>query len=508
MSHITLIRPPSVSSRHAYSVGVVPPLGLAYVVAALERAGHEVAVIDALGEDPLARHPSVHPSLLTHGLSTAEIVERVPRNTEGIGVSVMFSQQWPDVDALVRALRRKTDAPIFAGGEHPSATWSYVLDTCPALTMCVLGEGEETAVDIAEWIAGRQTLARIQGIAYRLAGGPHSNGPRPRIRAIDEIARPAWHHFPMETYLSAGHGHGVHRGRSVPILATRGCPYRCTFCSSPEMWTTRYAVRDVKSVVDEIEDYVRKYDATNFDFYDLTAIIRRDWILGFCREVERRQMRITYQLPSGTRSEALDAEVLDAMHRTGCRNITYAPESGSPRILKLIKKRVHPERLLDSMRAAKRVGINVKANLMIGFPEETRADLWQTIRFGLRAAWAGVDDLPLFPVSPYPGTELYRSLVDSGAIPPLSNDYFAMLGYADFTQAASHSNHFGTTEMNLYRVAGMAMFYAAGYVRHPWRLYRGLRNVAAGRSDTVLEQRLSELARRYLAHAPAVAGDP
>ena len=117
---------------------------------------------------------------------------------------------------------------------------------------------------------------------------------------------------------------------------------------------------------------MRRYRVENIDFYDLTAIIERDWILEFCRLLDARGLRITWQLPSGTRSEALDEPVLRAMYRSGCRNVSYAPESGSPRTLEAIKKKVKLERLEASMRAAVRVGLNVKANILIGFPDEQR----------------------------------------------------------------------------------------------------------------------------------------
>jgi radical SAM superfamily enzyme YgiQ (UPF0313 family) len=364
------------------------------------------------------------------------------------------------------------------------------------VTLCVLGEGEETAVDVANWIAGGGAVEDIAGIACRLNGAPHRTSPRRRTREVDRIPRPAWHLFPLENYLSSGYGHGVNRGRSLPMLATRGCPYQCTFCSSPEMWTTRYYVRSVASVVDEIGDYVERYGISNVDFEDLTAFIRRDWILDFCAELERRGLRITYQLPSGTRSEALDAEVLTALWRSGCRNLTYAPESGSQRTLDQIKKKARPERVLDSMRVAKRLGVNVKANLMIGFPDETRRDLFKTIRFGLRAAWIGVDDIPLFPFSPYPGTVLYEELRRDGRLPPPDDDYLAGLGYMDITRTTSVCRRIGTIELNLYRVLGMGAFYAISYARHPSRVLRTVRNVMAERSETVLEQRLTEFKRR------------
>lgn len=497
MAHLTLIRPPAVSSLHAYSLAFVPPLGPAYLAGALLAAGHEVAVIDALGEAPLQRSRSVHPRLLTHGLTQAEIVARVPRHTQAIGISVMFSQQWPDVESLVLALAESfPNATIFAGGEHVTATWDYLLGSCPALTLCALGEGEETVVEIAEWVDGKRALTNVSGIAFRGEPEPIASPRRARIGEIDTIPLPAWHLFPLENYLSRGFGHGVDRGRSLPMLATRGCPYRCTFCSSPQMWTTRYYLRSVSRVVDEIEEYVRSYRISNIDFEDLTMFVRRDWVLDFAHELERRGLHITYQLPSGTRSEALDAEVLEALYRTGCRNITYAPESGSKHTLHEIKKKLTPGKVLQSMRHAKRLGINVKSNLMIGFPNENRRDLIRTLRFGVHAAWLGVDDLPLFPFSPYPGTELYNQLRQEGKLPELGNEYFASLGYMDITDTRSYSSYIGTSELNLYRIAGMSTFYLVGYLRRPGRFLRTVRNVLRGRSDSVLEQNLVALLRR------------
>jgi GT2 family glycosyltransferase len=264
------------------------------------------------------------------------------------------------------------------------------------------------------------------------------------------------------------------------------------------MWTTRYYVRDVEDVVDEIESYVQRYAVSDVDFYDLTAIIKRDWILAFCAEIERRGLRITYQLPTGTRSEALDAEVLRALYRTGCRNICYAPESGSARTLQRIKKKVRLERMTESIRAAKRAGIVVKANLMIGFPGETRRDMWETVCFGLKLAWMGVEDLPLFPFIPYPATQLYEELRAANAVPEVSKDSLARLGYADLDGAPSFSEHVSSRQLASLRLVGMTAFLVLGYVRRPWRMVRTLRCLVSERSTTVVELRLVDLKRRLV----------
>jgi radical SAM superfamily enzyme YgiQ (UPF0313 family) len=465
-----------VSSRFAYTVGVVLPLGPAYLAAALLEAGHRMAVVDALVEAPLQRGPTVHPKLMYHGLSIPEIVDRIDRSTDAIAISVMFSQQWP----------------------HVTGAWRFVLDTCAPVTACAIGEGEETIAELAACVAGTRALRDVAGIAYRGAAGPERTAARQRIRDLDDIPRPAWELFPVAKYLDDGFTYGVNLGRSMPILATRGCPYRCTFCSSPAMWTTRYYVRDVSRVVDEIASYVDRYGATNVDFCDLTAIIKRDWILEFCAELERRRLAITYQLPTGTRSEALDEDVIRALYRTGCRNICYAPESGSARTLARVQKKIKLERMVDSIRAAKRAGIVVKTNLMIGLPDETRRDLWQTVRFGMKLAWLGVEDIPLFPFVPYPGTELYEALRSAGSVPDLSHEYFARLGYGDLDDAWSVSTHISTRQLAWVRTIGMLVFLSLGYARRPWRLLRTMRAVLTGRSRTNVELRLVDLKRRLL----------
>jgi radical SAM superfamily enzyme YgiQ (UPF0313 family) len=494
VANVTLIRPSRASARGSYSVIVAPPLGLAYVAAALEEAGHRVVAIDAAGSAPDRRGPSAYPGLVAIGLSIEDTVARIPADTAAIGISIMFSQEWPHVEALVRRIHaRFPGVPIFLGGEHPTATWSYLLEHCPEVTVCVLGEGEETAVDVAAWVDGERDLASIPGIAYRRDGEPHRTAARQRIRHPETLPRPAWHLFPMEQYLSRGLGHGVTRGRSIPMLATRGCPFQCTFCSSPDMWTTRYVTRPVDDVVDEIASYVQRYGITNVDFEDLTAIIKRDWILSFCATLERRGIRITYQLPSGTRSEALDREVLEALYRTGCRNLTYAPESGSERTLRRIKKRVHLERMLASMRASVELGIVTKVNMIIGFPFEDRRDAWDTIRFCLRMAWIGVEDIPLFPFVPYPGSAIYDELVARGLLPEMSNEYFAALGYSNLKKVWSPCESMSATEITLYRTIGMIAFILVSYGRRPSRLLRTARNLLARRHDSAVEERLDQL---------------
>jgi radical SAM superfamily enzyme YgiQ (UPF0313 family) len=425
-------------------------------------------------------------------------VDRIQPGNDLIGVSCMFSQDWPEIRRLIQLVRRRfPGVPIVAGGEHITATGDFTLTSTPEVDVCVIGEGEETIVELAAAVDRRASFDAIPGLLLRGPDGNRSTGPRTRIRDLDDLPWPAWDLVPLENYLNNGLGYGVNRGRSMPMIATRGCPYQCTFCSNPEMWTTRWYARDPEHVLDEIQAYQDKYGATNFDFYDLTAIVKRSWIIQFTNRILERKMLFTWQLPSGTRSEAIDDEVSRLLYASGCRNMSYAPESGSPEVLKRIKKVVKLDRLEASVLGAVRNRLNVKLNIIMGFPGETRHELSQTVGFLARMGVAGVHDMSISLFSPYPGSELYHELRAAGAIPELSDEYFLGLGaYKDFSQCHSYTEGLSPRTLNVYRILGFVVFYGTQYTVRPWRVAQLLVNLARQRQESRLDKSLQDLAHR------------
>ena len=501
MAVATLIRPPSVVGRYALTLNKTPPISVAYLAGSLTAAGHEVQVIDALGEALSTVHAAFRPDILINGLTNDQIVARIRPDTDLVGISCLFSHEWPVIRELIAAIaRRLPSVAIVLGGEHATAVPELCLEEAPDLAACALGEGEETVVELADAVAKGRALSHVAGLVYRSASGPMRSPDRQRIRAVDEIPLPRWDLTPIEPYLAGGFSFGVDRGRTMPLLATRGCPYRCTFCSSPQMWTTRYATRHPRLVVDEIEDYIRRYAIDNIDFYDLTAVVKKDWILEFCGELRRRRLKILWQLPSGTRSEALDETALRAMYETGCRNVSYAPESGSTRTLRAIQKKVDLDRLAASMQAAVGLGLNLKANILIGFPDETTGDLRDTLRFVARMAWIGVHDVSVWTFSPYPGSELFARLRAEGRLPRLDDDYYAsLLSYSDVANSVSYAANLDSKQLHRYRLAGLLSFYAISFLTRPARPLRSLYNIATRRYESRMEMSLGNLLRRLRA---------
>lgn len=496
---VALIRTAKVTSASTWSSPVTPPLGLAYIAATLLEAGHQVQAVDALAEavDQFIEEDG----LLYQGLTIQETVERVAEETQLIAVTCMFTQEWPYVRRVILALRQRfPKAVIVAGGEHISALPEYCLRHCPGIDYCALGEGEETIVDVAASVHDRSCLRESPGLTFLDDDGRFVQSPkRQRIRQVDQIPRPAWDLFPMEAYLTSDNVFGVFRGRSMPILATRGCPYKCTFCSNLDMYGQLWLPRDPADVIDEIEDYIHRYGAENIDFYDLTMVVRREWTLEFCRLIEDRGLKFTWQLPSGTRSEAIDEVVAAALYRTGCRNIGYSPESGSPRILKSIKKQVDLPALKRSIRGALKNKIRVRVNLIYGFPQERRSDLLLTAKLAGELAVAGVHDIDLGIFSPYPGTDLFRLLRSDGSIPELDDQYFrALLALRDPLQPSSYCQAVGGLELQMWRLATMALFYAMSFAIRPVRMLRVIGSLLSPtrKRETTLENRLTILMNR------------
>jgi radical SAM superfamily enzyme YgiQ (UPF0313 family) len=313
-----------------------------------------------------------------------------------------------------------------------------------------------------------------------------------REKDVDTLAHPDWDSIPIERYIELGQLNGVNLGRSMPLLATRGCPYQCTFCSNPNMYTTRWYPRNPVDVVDEMEEYNRKYRVTNFDFQDLTAFVRRSWIVDFTQELIRRNCSFTWQLPSGTRSEVFDGEVADLIYRAGCRNLAFAPESGDPRILKDIKKHLSIENLEKAAMTAVARGLNLSVFIVIGFPTDDRESMRASLKFLRRMARHGVQDCVVSKFTPYPGSPLFKELQAAGKI-GLDDEFF--ITPMDFytSGSASYCNNLSSKELHGWMLVLFWNFYLLSFVMYPWRTARILlKALFAGTEETRYAKFLNE----------------
>jgi radical SAM superfamily enzyme YgiQ (UPF0313 family) len=504
---ITLVQPPGLMAVDNYSTITQPPLGIAYLAAYARQHGHEVSVVDAVGEGVTRIRPwPKREKRMFQGLSFPEIVARVPADTEVLGVSCMFTHAWPMVRELILELARAfPQARLIAGGEHVTSMHATVMAETP-VEACVLGEGELTFIELLNAMKGGADLSAVPGLALRGPDGRAvKTAKRARIADPDALPWPAWDLLDPMAYLEGESFMGPQAGRSIPMLATRGCPFRCTFCSSPQMWTQVWKARDPKKVADEMEHYMKAYGANDFQFQDLTAIVRKDWIISFCRELINRGLGITWSLPVGTRSEAIDGEVPALLIASGCHHVTYAPESGSEEILKSIEKKVHLDHLERSALDSLAAGMKVCLFLIIGFPQESLEDIKKTLRFIRRMARIGVHEVAVSTFVPLPGTQLFD---ETGKIVPIvvDDEYCHWMAAAtSLWTVRSWNPRFSDRRLLWLKFCAFFQFYALSYLHHPGRLWRLLANALRGRQETKVDRVLHEFSVKLRASTKSSA---
>lgn len=463
-----------------------PPLGLAYIAAICETEGFAVEVFDAIAEAPDTYYAFENNSdMVVHGAEFNQFFDRYAgRRFDMIGLTVMFSNNWLVNRKFINEIKRRfPHSLIIAGGEHVTALPEFCLDDCDGLDLIVTGEGENTMREICENIKNNIPLDGMDGIYYkdRMRQEIIFNNRRKREYEIGIFPMPAWHVFPLQKYFDTNASYGVTTERSLPIFATRGCPYSCTFCSSPQMWGTKYLLRDHMDVIAEIRFLQKNYKVVNFDFYDLTAIIKKEWMLNFCNEILASGLQITFQMPAGTRAEAIDEEVASLLYKSGCKYITYAPESGSVRMLKIIKKKVNLDKMLKSISYSQKAGMSVKLNMIMGFPDERISDILATWKFLIKCSYYGVEDTAPAFFSPYPGSELFNQLFKENEI-QLNDDYFASLVESESTRGfRSYNKHIHKKVLVVIGVLNYLIFYTSNFLFNPLRLLKLIRALVTGR---------------------------
>ncbi len=500
------------------------PLGLAYVAGSAQAAGHQVSIIDAVGDDPelIVRTGKV----ARLGTAVEGIVAAIAPETRVVGVSAMFTYQWFVVRDLIRAIKAaRPDILVVGGGEHFTGLPLASIDQSP-VDILVIGEGEETFVDLLNrygaWldehgddpgdVAG-SVCHWADGLAsavYRRDGEVVLEERRARILDVNHIPPPAWELFDVRGYDDHRLINGVRSGRTMPILATRGCPYRCRYCSSANAWTTKWVAREAKQVVDEIEGYVETYGATNFPFQDLTAILKRDWIVEFCNELIARDLKITWQLPTGTRCEVIDNEVAALLRKSGSMQLNFAPESGSEAVRKKIAKQMKEDSLFDAVKAAVGQGINVTCFFVLGFPRDSVDDYRETVRWAARLAKLGVDDAAVGFFFPIPGTSFFNELEEEGRIELNEDLILAPIFVHDrwLTEERNYSVTLSARTLTYWRYRIVWAFYSRAILFNPKRWVRIARNFVGGREDSKFDSFLQIMKERFITKRASKAAPP
>lgn len=410
------------------------PIGLAYVAAALREAGIPLKVIDAFAEKPKQARRIDKFTLM--GLSDDEVVASLPEDAGLVFVFALNLTNHISAAGILRAVKAEYPQLPVVILENTQAVTAYSLENVMAEFLdlgadyVLTGEGELRAVELVQTLwkqDAHEKLNHLKGLGSKSFFNP----PGDPIQEIDKLPFPAWDLFPLENYWNLRFAHGPQKDdRYLPLLTSRGCPYPCRFCVVPYTNQQRWRARSAANVVDEIEFWVNNFGVREFHIEDLDPTISDPRIREMASLIIERSLQITWKIVAGTKVETIRSEeTLDLMAQSGCRYISISPETGSPRVLKLMRKPFDLEHAVRLVKRMNQVGIRSQACFVLGFPGEEQEDLqmtWDMVRDLTRK---GVDEIALFIITPVPGSAIfddfegYVSLSEMNFTPTWRSDY-------------------------------------------------------------------------------------
>lgn len=480
MKLVTLINPPILMSySNTATVSPSAPLGLAYIASAL-KPFYKVNVVDAIGEGLDQATKISNSDFFFFGLKIEEIIEKIDPETMAIGITCMFSSNWPLHKLLLKKIRERfPNIPIIVGGEHATSSSSDILSDIGPNTFCVLGEGDEIIIELCHYFSsGTPSLNQINGISF--LDGQIIKRPRAsRVMNIKNFPWPAWGLFPIDNYLSFKSGAVVHNKRTLPILATRGCPYSCKFCSAPNMWGNQTTFREIPDILKEIKFNIDTYQVEHIEFVDIVGLVNATWTKELCQALIKEDLDITITFSSGSRSEVLNEEILSLLKQAKLLRIQYAADSGSTAEAKYLKKNVNFKKLMKSIKTANEIGLPMSCNILIGFPGQRLSDLKNTAVFCFQLVWVGMHDVLIHNFIPYPGTEFFDEISKNKALSDnfLNYEYLATTNAPSLSYVYSFSPEIPSWFLSLFRLSLLGICLILQYLLFPKRIFLTIKNI-------------------------------
>lgn len=376
---ILLVNPPA-GSVYALLRLKTPPLGIAYLAAALRRVGHKVRVAD-LNVDPIDYHALPY------------------RDFEVVGISV-DTMRYPVALKIAEAAKRQ-HRKVIAGGQHVTFFDSETLST-GLFDFVVRGEGELTTCELMEHIREGGSFDQVKGISYVSHGEVVRTENRPLIENLDYLPFPARDLLPLKRYTTRLHGRAM-----AAALTSRGCPFNCDFCACSQFFGRSWRTRSLDNVMEELQLLRRQYGYRAVAFFDDNFTLKPARMVDFCEKVLHRRWNLYWWAFSRVDTVVKHEDVIQLMARAGLKQVFVGFESGSQEILDQYGKDLDVDKAFRAVEILKRYGISVWASFIIGALNETKKMIKQTVKFANKLN----PEFSQFGIlTPYPGTALYEKV--------------------------------------------------------------------------------------------------
>ncbi len=373
-----------------------PPVGLGYLATAVRKGGHSVDILDCLKEN----------------YNEHSFIRKVKDISPHLIGFNLFSISVPFVEMAVGMIKDEMpDTIVVLGGPHVSSLPNRILNYFKKVDFAIRGEGEIPLRQLTDYLdSGKRDFSGIPGLIYRKNGEILINEPY-FAKNIEDYDNPAWDLInPPEyfKYLSVG-------PYSAPVFLSRGCPFSCTFCAAKVTSGQSLRRRSLDHIFQELDLLQNKYGIKRFIIEDEGFGVDKSFIMDFCQRIRKENYKARFAMGLGMRVDIIDRELLENMQSCNFEKIlVLGIESGSERILKLMKKKIDLEMVREKVNLMDKMGLEPNGFFILGYPDETRQEMEETVRLALK--------LPLREASftafqPLPGTEATRILIENKELP-------------------------------------------------------------------------------------------
>jgi len=382
---VTFINPPWYFKKEILFIS--QNLGIGYLASYIKKYGHEAYFIDALLEGKYKKIlvKTKYQTVYRFGLSYEEIVKRIPKDTDFIGISIPFTDLAPIAKELSAVIKKSfPDIPIICGGIYPSNLKEN--EVIENIDYIVRGEGEAKLLEI---ISGKKT----------------------EIDKLDDLPFPDYDVRPMEEYIKWS-PRGERKKKVLSIITSRGCPFDCNFCSIHPVYGYKWRCRSPENVIEEIKYAIERFGIEHIEFEDDNLTLRPKRALEIFEGL--KELSVTWSTPNGVRIDTLNYDLLKIMKESGCTSLCLAAEHGDQEMLKLMNKRLDLNKVVEVAKWCAELKIPTNAFFIIGYPGETKERFNNLVKFAKKMKKIGIDTISVFIAKPHPNTKLYYLCKEKG----------------------------------------------------------------------------------------------
>jgi len=352
------------------------PTRIAYATALLKQHGFNAHIIDGLAEE----------------ITRKEFIDRVKVLKPDLLIWETIASAF-DYDIKTMEMIRKVlpNIKIGASGYHASATYKYCLKS--GYDYVIVGECDYSILELAKYLSGE-----LKKIPKGVVTKAHKLVKRPLIQNLDELPWPEREELPIRKYNDP-----KLYGFNVVLISTRGCPWGCSFCTTPVYYgKTNFRLRDPVDVVDEMEFLWNEYKPDEIYFDDDNFAVNEKHVEDVCREIQKRKLKIRWNCMCDAR---VSDRLIKLMKETGCAGITIGAESADSEVLKHLGKPITREDIIGFVNSCNKYKVKSHVCWVLGLPYSTKKGDLETIKFALK--------LPCFTMQfsicmPFPGTEMFK----------------------------------------------------------------------------------------------------